>query len=61
MTAVAADVMTDVRARVDDLDWHELEAQLDELGHAITPILLTPGECDELCRSVRRRPLSLHH
>jgi uncharacterized protein len=48
MTAVAADVMTDVRARVDDLDWRGLEAQLDERGHAITPTLLTHGECDEL-------------
>ncbi len=48
MATVAADVMTDVRARVDDLNWHELEAQLDDLGHAVTPALLGGDECEAL-------------
>ncbi|HEX3979260.1 MAG TPA: 2OG-Fe(II) oxygenase [Solirubrobacteraceae bacterium] len=48
MATVAADVMTDVRTRVDDLDWHELEAQLDDVGHAVTPVLLQADECREL-------------
>ena len=48
MATMAADVMTDVRARVDDLDWHELEAQLDDVGHAVTPVLLEADECREL-------------
>ena len=48
MATMAADVMADVRARVDDLDWHELEAQLDDVGHAVTPVLLEADECREL-------------
>src|ERR1700742_3941965 len=48
MATVAADVMTDVRERVDGLDWTELTARLDETGHAVTPALLTATECEEL-------------
>jgi hypothetical protein len=40
--------MTSIRARVDDLDWDDLRAQLDDRGHAITPVLLTGAECDDL-------------
>jgi uncharacterized protein len=48
MATTAADVMTDVRERVDRLDWTELDARLDVVGHAITPTLLSESECDEL-------------
>jgi len=48
MATVAADVITDVRQRVDRLDWSELNARLDDEGHAITPVLLDEGECADL-------------
>jgi uncharacterized protein len=48
MATAAADVMTDVRERVDRLDWTELDARLDDVGHAITPVLLSESECGEL-------------
>jgi len=48
MATVAADVMTDVRGRVDGLDWSELNAALDDAGHAVTPVLLSEDECTEL-------------
>jgi uncharacterized protein len=48
MATVAADVMTDVRERVDRLDWSELNARLDAVGHAVTPVLLDEDECGEL-------------
>jgi uncharacterized protein len=48
MATVAADVMTDVRERVDGLDWTDLNARLDEMGHAITPVLLSESECGGL-------------
>jgi uncharacterized protein len=48
MAIVAADVMTDVRERVDGLDWTDLNARLDEMGHAITPVLLSESECGGL-------------
>jgi len=48
MATVAADVITDVRQRVDRLDWSELNARLDDEGHALTPVLLDEGECAEL-------------
>lgn len=44
----ATDVMSDVRERVDELDWENLGATLDEAGHAVTPPLLTAEECGEL-------------
>ena len=47
MATVAVDLMTDVRERVDGLDWSALGAQLDEVGHAVTPVLLSENECDE--------------
>lgn len=42
------DAPTTVAARVHALDWAQLAAGLDELGHAITPPLLTADECEEL-------------
>jgi hypothetical protein len=47
MTA-SFDVTPEIRSRVDGLDWTELRSQLDASGHALTPVLLTPAECDEL-------------
>jgi uncharacterized protein len=44
----ATDVTSDVRQRVDELDWEDLGATLDETGHAVTPPLLTAEECGEL-------------
>jgi uncharacterized protein len=48
MTTTTADVGTDIRHRVDDLDWDSLAARLDAVGHAITPPLLGPDECEAL-------------
>jgi hypothetical protein len=45
---LAVDVTSDVRERVEALDWTELETQLDNVGHALTPPLLTADECHEL-------------
>ena len=42
------DLATDIRARVDALDWERLEAELDDAGHAVTVPVLTEDECDEL-------------
>ena len=42
------DVATDIRERVDALDWECLRAELDDRGHAVTVPLLTEDECDEL-------------
>ena len=42
------DVATDIRARVDALDWERLRAELDDKGHAVTVPVLTGDECDEL-------------
>ena len=39
---------TDIRHRVDALDWDALDARLDAVGHAITPPILSPDECDSL-------------
>lgn len=39
---------TDIRHRVDALDWDALDARLDAVGHAITPPLLSTYECDSL-------------
>jgi hypothetical protein len=44
MTATA----TDIRARVDALDWDDLRTQLDQHGFAISTPLLDPTECQEL-------------
>ena len=48
MTTIAADVATHVCGRVNALDWDALGAQLDDVGHAITPVVLTDDECDDL-------------
>jgi uncharacterized protein len=47
-TATATAIVTDIRERVDALPWSELRASLDDRGHAITPVLLDPGECEQL-------------
>ncbi len=41
-------VTEQIRQRVDALDWEALGAQLDEAGHAVTPVLLDPSECETL-------------
>jgi hypothetical protein len=41
-------VAEEIRDRVDALDWEALGTQLDEVGHAVTPVLLDPTECDTL-------------
>ena len=49
MSATATpDIATDIRDRIDRLSWTDLRAQLDDKGHAITPVVLGPGECDGL-------------
>jgi uncharacterized protein len=48
MTTATSEVSTDIRHRVDDLDWDALATRLDATGHALTPQLLSPNECDEL-------------
>jgi uncharacterized protein len=48
MTTTTSEVGTGIRDRVDDLDWDALAERLDAVGHAVTPRLLDPGECDEL-------------
>jgi uncharacterized protein len=47
-TTSAEDLSTDIRHRVDSLDWDDLAGQLDAKGHAITPALLDPDERDTL-------------
>jgi hypothetical protein len=39
---------TDIRARVDQLDWADLRSQLDSNGYAVTAPLLVDAECDTL-------------
>src|ERR1700733_13098553 len=49
MTTISdEDISTDIRHRVDALDWDDLAEQFDGKGHAITPALLDADECDEL-------------
>ncbi len=47
MTTIA-DVTTDIRERVDALDWTAVRAELDEVGHAVTVPVLGEDECDAL-------------
>ena len=42
------DVATDIRARVDRLEWGRLQIDLDDKGHAVTVPVLSEDECDEL-------------
>ncbi|MHB8692783.1 MAG: 2OG-Fe(II) oxygenase [Solirubrobacteraceae bacterium] len=44
----ATAITEDITARVRALDWDELARQLDEYGHAITPPILKPAECEQL-------------
>ena len=48
MTTIAATKPARIAQRVDDLDWQELRAQLDERGFAITEPLLDATECRHL-------------
>ena len=48
MSATATDIVTDIRERVDALPRSGLRASLDDRGHAITPVLLEPGKCEQL-------------
>jgi hypothetical protein len=47
-TITTNDMTTEIRQRVDGLDWDELANQLDTKGHAITPVLLGEDECEQL-------------
>jgi hypothetical protein len=38
----------DIHDRVDGLDWDQLADQLDAVGHAVTPVLLSEHECQQL-------------
>jgi hypothetical protein len=40
--------MSKLAERVDSLDWTQLRESLDERGYAVTPKVLTAGECDGL-------------
>ena len=42
-----------IAARLARLDWQAIEHALDEHGHATTPPLLTPTECNALVRTFR--------
>jgi uncharacterized protein len=49
MTAsTATSITSEIRRRVDSLDWDQLDEQIDTLGHAITPVLLASDDCAEL-------------
>ena len=41
-------ITEEIGRRVDALDWPQLNAKLDEVGHAITPVLLDADECARL-------------
>jgi len=41
-------IPTDLEARVGALPWADLTASLDEIGHAVTPVLLAPEEREAL-------------
>ena len=40
--------MPELADRIEDLDWDELRSGLDEQGWAVTPRILSAGECKEL-------------
>jgi hypothetical protein len=48
IATASTDIATDIRDRVGRLPWSDLRAQLDDKGHAVTPVLLDAGECAEL-------------
>jgi hypothetical protein len=48
VTATRISSAADIRDRVDELDWNELRAELDDRGFAITRPLLSARECTEL-------------
>jgi len=47
-TEIANSVTDDIHRRVQSMDWDDLRVQLDEVGHAITPVLLNADECVQL-------------
>lgn len=44
-------ITADIHRRVDALDWDTLDTRLDEVGHAVTPPLLSADECAKLAAS----------
>jgi hypothetical protein len=48
MSTITEDTTSDIRGRVDELEWNALAQQLDTVGHAITPVLLSEDECKHL-------------
>jgi hypothetical protein len=48
LTTETPTITADVARRVDALDWTALGTQLDEIGHAVTPVLLDAAECEGL-------------
>ena len=47
-TTAKHDTTSDIRRRVDKLDWNHLTQQLDTVGHAVTPVLLSEDQCEQL-------------
>ena len=47
-TEIATSVTDDIHRRVQSMDRDDLRVQLDEVGHAITPVLLNGDECVQL-------------
>jgi hypothetical protein len=48
VTSAKYKTTSDIHRRVDELDWNALAQQLDTVGHAITPVLLSAEECEQL-------------
>ena len=46
-TALATPI-ENVQHRVEQLDWNELSSRLDQVGHAVTPVILSRTECLQL-------------
>ena len=43
--------------RVDSGDWEAITAEINSLGGALLPELLTPGEAEQIRGSIRDRPV----
>ena len=43
--------MTSIAQRVQQIDWSQISENLANHGHALTPVLLKPEECDDLVHS----------
>jgi hypothetical protein len=56
--------MTALAQRLASLDWTAIRESLEQHGHALTPSLLTPSECEDLVNiytSAEAFPQSYHH